>query len=418
MHEKEPLIDLKDTYFGLTISAHIAAFYNKSLPSFIKKIGKPYFFDPMTYFFATNLENIKKNGRIKKSFQKYFEYFDDRIRSIIELREFIPKDFQRENNELLLLFVKNILDFQIDIMKMETGKKDKTIASSLDRYQQILQRKTISPDTQTLGPLFLTAPYFYFQTLEDSWYDLSLQMARTAKDNKGTYELYPIICFSKELLLDDDAITKLIEDYQEFDGVILWVSNFDEKNETTLFLKQFSKMVKNFAATKKPVYNLYGEYFSLLLNKEGLNGYSRGIAVSEKRDVEASTTGGGQPERYYMPFLHIHASKTFATMFYSDHPELLCNCIVCNRIRGKLGINKVSEGKKIELFFGDFNYILDAKKHFMITHKNEINDIDNLNIEEIRTMLTKKISSSTNFKLNLYNLTNNHFLRWMQSVVT
>ncbi len=413
MNEKNILEEFNETFFGITISAHLAAYFIKSLPKFILKMNKPFFIDPMTYIIARDQNNIKKFGHIKKSVQKLYSSMDEKIQNILEYRELLPKDFLNKDENLISLVARDALKFQKDFTEAINKGEDDTTRKSLQRYNEILNRKTV--EVKELSLVFFTTPYFYFQSTSDPWYNISLMLANEMIRIEKEYPIYPIICFSKEMLLNEIQIDKLVEDYRNFKGIIIWISDFNERTEILLYLKQFTKLIEKFTANGKPLYNLYGDYFSLLLTKKGLTGYSRGIGLSEKRNVDASTGGGGSPERFYLPFLHTYASKTYAREFLSEHDKLLCNCEFCKSFK-KSKLPKLTKGKLVEGFFDELNYMTDTKKHFLIVHKTELDKVSELDLDENKQLLSKEIAETEGYRLNLYNLSNQHLKTWLQSI--
>ena len=413
MSEKVILGEYKDTFYGLTIGAHLAAYYIKSLPKYIQKLNKPFFIDSETYVMARDQNNITKNGQIKKSFQKFYSSFDEKIQTNLEFRELLPKDFQNKDENLLTLLAKNTLDFQKNLIEEINKGGDGAIRESLQRYHEILNRDTSNQNE--LKPEFYTTPYFYFQSITDPWYDISLSLANETNKIENESAIYPIICFSKELLINEKEIDTLIDDYKKFDGIVIWISDFKERLENIHYLRQFAKFIEKIAENGKPIYNLFGDYFSLLLTKKGLTGYSRGIGVSEKRNVDAIAGGGGSPERFYLPFLHTYASKTYAREFLAEHDGLMCDCDFCENFK-KTVLPRLSRRRLIERFFDEFNYMIDTKKHFLITHKKELDKISKLEINEIKQLLANEISETETYRLSLYNLSNQHLKIWLQSI--
>ena len=80
-------------YDGIVISAYFAAFYRSSSPVILRTLNKPFFFDPATYAFARDIENIRRDGRLRKSFQKLVDYYGGDFKSILAIRQLIPRDF-------------------------------------------------------------------------------------------------------------------------------------------------------------------------------------------------------------------------------------------------------------------------------------------------------------------------------------
>jgi hypothetical protein len=241
-------------------------------------------------------------------------------------------------------------------------------------------------------------------------------MAKSAKSMKDEFDLYAILCFSEELLLCKDALLKVIDDFSGFDGYIIWISDFDEKEIPSNYLTSLIDFVENLTAKGKPVYNLYGEYFSLILSKIGLSGYSRGLGFSEKKFVDACVSGGGQPKRFYSPLLHYSVSETAIMQFYSIFPKLLCNCDICKLIKSNLSISKNPSLNEIEKFFLHFDFIFDSKKHLVSSHAIEINDIVNSTLDEIIDRLNKEITFYDKNTLDLYGVRKNHLVKWLESL--
>lgn len=392
--------EMKDYYFGIVIGAHFVAFYPNWLPTFLGNIRKPFFIDPVTYVFARDIDNIKKDNNFKKSYEKLIKICGKKTESILRKRQLIPKDF--EDEELLEEFVNNIISFQKNIFRVTPSQQ------SILEYTKILGKKT-----ELAIPLFLTTPYFYFSSLDDPWYKISVKVAKQAMKLKEGYNLYAVICCSKELLLDDDFINRIVKDYDGFDGYLLWVSNFDEKNESKDYLSGLISFVKKISKLNKETYTLYGEYFSLLITKMGLAGYSRSICYGESKGVDAYVTGGRPPKRYYFDLLCIKLTETTARTFFSDNPDLLCKCKICSNILKR--IKQTHSAKKVEEFFDSIDFVKEAKQHFMVVHKNEIDFALKSSIDTLRKDLEKKYEDSLKLNVRLYGVSAKHIERWIQT---
>ena len=406
-YEQTVFNEMKEHYYGVTIGAHLILFYEKFFSTLLRKLDKPFFIDTVSYVFARDLVNIKKidkdgNVSLKKSFQKLVNYCNGNVKKILETREFIPKDFLDNNEKLIKEFSNKLMSFQKNFF---SKKPDKAI----EKYSKILG-KSIG----TLNPLFLTTPYFYFESLNDPWYRISLKIAQAANLVKGDFKLYAIICFSKELLLNDNALEIISRDYSKFDGYIFWISDFDEKSISPEYLAGLVNFIAKLHEYEKPIYNLYGEYFSLILSKIGLSGYSRGIGISEKKFVDARVTGGGMPKRYYSPFSHYSLSETVVRHFYSVYPKLLCSCDICQIKRNELSIPSNPSLTDIASFFDNLNFTFDSKKHLVQTHATEIDDISKSTLDDIINQLQGKIEFYHENNLDLYNIRQNHLENWLK----
>lgn len=412
MSEKKILMKNKERFHGLAVSAHIVAHFYDSLKKYLFSLGKPFYIDPMTYVFARDLNNIKRNGKIRMSFHKYMSAFTESTQQLLEQREFLPKDFLTSANNIKESFVDDILTFQRDFIA-GVNERDDPASKTISKYREILQKE--ETEQKEIKPQFLITPYFYFESTENPWYRISLELAEKAMEIETEYPIYPVICFTKELLLNEKETEKIITDYSKFPGINFWINNFNERKENIQYLRQLATFVENLKNNNKPMYNLYGDYYSLLLTKKGLTGYTRGVGMSEKRDVDASAKGGGNPERYYLPFLHTYASKTYAREFFSDRTDLLCTCEICREVKEFIPERR-RRTSLAEEFFNNLNYMIDGKKHFLQIHQNERQRIEESSMEEIQEQLEKQISDTQQLKLNLYNLNNNHLRIWYKAL--
>lgn len=401
--EKSLFEDMKDYYFGIVIGAHFAAFYPSWLLTFLSKVKKPFFIDPVTYIFARNLDNIKKENNFKKSYEKLMDICGKNVKTILKRRQLMPKDFLDTNSTLIQDFTKNIVSFQKDIFKATPSQQ------SILEYTKISGKKIEIPT-----PLFLTTPYFYFTSLDDPWYEISIKIAKQSIKLKGEDELYAVLCFSKELLRNEDYIEKIIKDYAGFDGYLIWISDFDEKIESEEYLNGLKIFIRKLSESKKPIFTLYGEFFSLLLSKFGLAGYSRGICYGDSKSVDAYTTGGRPPRQYYLSLLHIKLSESIARTFFSDNPNLLCKCKICSEILRN--VKSTENVKKIGEFFDNIDFIKEAKQHFMIMHAKEIDTISKNPLETLKKELEQEYEKSEKLNLNVYGISNKHIKRWGQTL--
>jgi len=402
--EKTIFEDHPTTYDGIAVGANLAAFYPDWLPTFLRAVRKPFFVDPVTYVFARSLENIKKDNEVKKSFYKLAKAYSDKLADLVEKegRQLIPKDFWTDNHwnaKFIEGLANNVVDFQMKVMQAPSQ------LSLLD-YAEILGEK-ITEEVE--GPEFLVAPYFHSTSLHDPWYQISLQVAKRAISLKGLLPLFAVLCTSRELLLDKVAIGQIVKDYSEFDGYMLWISEFDEKQEGEEYLSGLIGMVEELAKTKKPVYTLYGEYFSTMISKCGLSGYCRGICYSASKSVDATAGGARLPQRYYIELNHGKLSETVARTFFTDNPGELCKCKICTDAIE--GIHEANSAKKIAAFFDQMDFT-NTRAHFLVVHAKEREELERSQIKDIVQQLKANIETCHNLKAQFYNISDDHLHRW------
>ena len=109
----------------------------------------------------------------------------------------------------------------------------------------------------------------------------------------------------KDILLDSEKIDELCSKYKNSmaDGFLIWLDKFDEKDVSDLYLCKFIEFLRNLKTIEKPIYQIYGSYFSIILTKNILSGVCHGMEYGENRDVYP--VGGGVPvSKFYYPVLH------------------------------------------------------------------------------------------------------------------
>lgn len=337
------------------------------------------------------------------------------LNKILSRRQLIPKDFidrRGWNKSLIELIASKTISFQRELLELRTPSQQ-----SILKYARILEEESaLKKEEEINKPMFLVAPYFYFISTNDPWYNISIEISKAAIKLKNDDLLYATICTSKDTLLNRDDFEKIIDDYKDFDGYLVWFSNFRDDSDGKEYLSGLKEFIIKLSEMKKPIYLLYGGYFSLLLSKLSryLQGYSRNICYGESRDVDAEMpTGGGAPRRYYMTLAHVKLPEMVARTFFSDHPKLLCNCRICSSITKE--IKKVIHGEigaeQIGVFFDMFDFIY-AKRHFVTTHAEEIEEISMTPLDTIIKKLKKSYEETQNLKTGLYGIPSSQLERW------
>lgn len=418
--EKSAFRKHADIYYGVTVSAHMAVYYSTSIKEFLRALNKPFFVDPMTYVFARDPENIKIQGNMRKSYLKLSQCYGKTIQSFAGKKPLDPLLFRKDqswNTQLIHEIVSAVLSCQKELLKPSHV--------SILKYAKILGEEV--PE-EIEAPEFLVAPYFYAPSYDDPWYAISLECAKHAMTLKGKLSLYPVLCLSKEILLDSTSVKRIVDDYADFDGLIFWISSStNEENEDPHYLAGLKNFVKALAQLKKPLYSLYGGYFTGLLSKYGLTGYSAGICYGENRQVDARTTGGGQPRRFYIPFSHTKVLDTDARVFFSDttrsNYKLLCGCGVCSNVKDEIVDRTLAKQPAIDPvrfvdeFFSSISMV-DLRRHFMICRHDELEQISKESPSDSRNRLMKEYQNcEKTLRLSKYpNLSYQHLEKWIATL--
>ncbi len=369
--EKTLLTKNPGLYQGVVIAAHYLTYFQTSTENFLATVGKPFFVDPMTYVFARPMSLLmKETGSMKATFERLSRVHGRKLARIVSGgRSLAPNDFMRNGNwnrELMTEISASVIRFQTRLLALQ---KLTTLERLLGLADQPIAR-------QTPHLLCLIPPYFYAESLADDWYGISLELAATANELKENQSLYPVVCISKTVLLSQDLM-KIADDYKEYDGVMLWVSGFEDDREGPDYLGGLAELVKAFRDRNKPVYSMYGGYFHMLLSKLGLTGFCSSICYGESKDVDRRATGGGFPLRYYLPHLKTKVSEIDSRAYYSTYADHLCRCRVCSSIAERIrseGITKAEVSRLIDRFFQILDMEL-AKQHFMECRFIELSDL-------------------------------------------
>lgn len=402
--ERDLFRNHRDLYYGVVVPASLASFYQSFVPAFLKDLGKPFIVDPMTYVFARDLNNLKREDEIKKSFKKLISYYSKPLSDILANRQLIPKDFLENGkwkDATLLSLVKKTLAFQRELLSPKTAMQ-----LSLIEYAKMLGG---APKKEVTQPIFLVAPYFYFESTSDAWYKITLKMADTANNLKDDLPLYVVICASKEVLLDNDQLEDIAKDFAKFDGYMLWLSTLDEERDSEQYLGGLVSFIKKLGDNKKPALMLYGGDFCMLLGKvsKGFAGFSRGICYGESKDADAETPkGGGAPKRYYYSLVGAKLPESISRNFFSDNPDELCRCRICRGVK-----DKVKTATDVANFF-DRSDVMSLRKHFLVTHSDKLEITLASSKADSLKQLDISSQKATQLKSKFYGIPTDHLARW------
>ena len=366
--EKVHLEKSLSAYDYLSINGNSAAYVSSAIAKFIvekffTKPEKGFFIDPITYAFQSEIKLLQSKSKvtgditIKKSVKKLIERYGFPANKVETGVPISVDDFNDES--VKEHFCNNILDFQYNLVYDHI--KDNDLQKYLD-YAVPFGANQL----QQFRPKFLIAPYFYLNSNDNSfkkWLELNVSFAKIAirktKEQYDSKELFIQIVVDKNLLHDSDLIDEIINAYNniECDGFTIWVDDLNEHEATEQELTGFIKLLNGLK--HKPIFNMYGGYFSVLLTHQDLkllSGVSHGLEYGESRKVYP--VGGGIPvSKYY--FLPLHQRMDFTKAFYLlEHNDILdtykenwgstdkyysniCKCIKCKEILQKEMINFV-----------------------------------------------------------------------------
>ncbi len=313
--EKKYFKDFKNNYDAIIINANMIAHTVNSMSTFLGcELSKPFIIDPQTYAFQSythllqqTTKNIKdsSDAKLKKSFQSLIDKYGIFLKDVIvnQKRSIKSSDFiGDENSHNLENLCKNVLDYQQNTITAET-----TANSEYSEYIQYELENCNGDNSLILKPEFLIAPYFYMtRNTYKSWLDINIASINKSKQIvQSETKVYAQIVMDKDILLDSEKIDELCSKYKNSmaDGFLIWLDKFDEKDVSDLYLCKFIEFLRNLKTIEKPIYQIYGSYFSIILTKNILSGVCHGMEYGENRDVYP--VGGGVPvSKFYYPVLH------------------------------------------------------------------------------------------------------------------
>jgi hypothetical protein len=369
--EKTHLEKALSTYDYLSINGNSAAYVSRAISKFVveKFFGsknKGFIIDPITYAFQQNihlLKNKSKSGEttLKKSIKKLIDNYQSPANKIEDDVPIQPSDFTN-NRTLLKEFCHRVLNFQYSIISDYINDND------LKKYLQYATDNNLELLPQ-FHPKLLIAPYFYLNPKDADfkyWLKLNIdflnESLNQSRQHFANLDVYGQIVVSKEVLLDQHIMQEIISAYMQSNcaGFTFWVDNFNEHEENLDMINGFIFFLHGLRG--RPVYNMYGGFFSILLTHRSiqlLSGVSHGMEYGESREVYP--VGGGIPvSKYY--FMPLHQRKDFTKAFYLlEHNKILdttinnwgdcekyyaeiCDCVQCRTILE----NKMSNFVKFE----------------------------------------------------------------------
>ena len=349
--EKKYFKDFKNNYDAIIINANMIAHTVNSMSTFLGcELSKPFIIDPQTYAFQSYTHLLQQsknkkelsNAKLKKSFQALIDKYGDFLKDIIvnQKRSIKSSDFIGDENAFNLEdLCKNVLAYQQNTIVSET-----TTNSEYSEYIQYEIENCNENNLLSLKPEFLIAPYFYMtRNTYRNWIDINIESINKSKEIiNSESKIYAQIVMDKDILLDSEKINELCSKYinSVADGFLIWLDKFDEKDVSDLYLDKFIEFLKELKKTEKPIYQIYGSYFSIILSKDILSGVCHGMEYGENRDVYP--VGGGIPvSKFYYPALHKRllyrdALDVLLRMDYLKDKDTyfgsVCNCRNCQEI--------------------------------------------------------------------------------------
>lgn len=405
--DRETIRSLSGSISGMIIPAHILCYSTNATIAAISYIQKrEYYIDPMTYLYADSnirdyvvLDEKTKKNRFKPSIAKLTESYG--LTTFFEGRGFsqlAPSDFT--DDFILELCKKNI--------ELQTNKVDTEKVGAYQKYAELLKRvgeNHIVEEIQALHtPAAIIPPYFFIKKKDSKWIEINKKLAEKTKENTSL-PVMPII-LTEAGILDKD----LLETFKDFKNLFLWADDFEQKQTITqpqeAEFKNLASFIRNAESKGFKIINMRGTYFSILLGKLGLRGFSNGVFYGESKARKAAI-GGIPPVRYYIRKLHEFFGIAEAIRLLKQYPELLdkecANCL--NLIQGNVD--------NILLF--DSHPQL-AQAHFIYAREEEIKGVEKEGLETLVKELTDAYSKYKNLPTSITTKNTEYLRVWKDAL--
>ncbi len=362
--DKEIIRDLADKINGLVIPAHILAYQAAPTSVFVASFkNMPYIIDPMTFLLQHSREDlVNDSDELRKSIDKMCNEYHPSLSDLLSNLS--------AGSRLNLGSIPNQQELCENIYKTQIGSvADKSVTKKAEKYI-----KRYGRGMATL-PRLVVSPYFYFNSTDDPWYGLSLELSRTMKNvcdaNSESLEVGVILFLSADKI-NDGMIQQISSDYASFKHILVWFDDFNESGVSSNSIINARKLIKRLADFSC-VEVLYGGYLLMTSAYEGLSAISHGILYSLNKSFAITPGVGGVPERYYIPKFKAFRSLSQTDLILHRHTELICDCEICQ---------DVMQGNpdRIVLFADEPERL---RQHFITVRRNEADCIGNTDRDNI-----------------------------------
>ena len=342
-------IDFKD--YDIIVSGNVLEGLTKRITVMLRKLNRPYVIDPHTYVFGDDVEHIDQ----KRWFNKLVEHYGlDTIIDDPDDFELLPDlliDGNKQSTVNLRKMVKNVMNYQRT-----------RIQETYDNIREIEEFDNEKNTTSNLKPKWIIPPYFFMRVGCKDWRSVNIASIKLAVENKDPGEkIFAVIMLDKEILSCEEDVDEMVKKYSidGVDGYMVWCADLDENTALQRELVRFRKFIEKLATTHKPIHNMYGGLFSLLLENKGLTGTSHSICYGEHK-IPFSRGGGGPTIRFYQPYLHSKIPLARKGEIEQALELERCDCKYC------VALTNDTDGLELEL----------TGKHFLVKRIHEIETIN------------------------------------------
>ena len=366
-------------YDGLIIPLSVACVFRQGTGGFVLTLQKEYAIDPRSPILQADFERQS----IRRAHLEIAEVHGPAVSQIFVSRPLRPADVSPVAADIAA----RVLSFQKEFAQQSAEK--------VDKYAALLDEDVESAHG---GPHFLIPPYFRSSGQNDPWYAVSLGLARASVREKQDYRLAPVLHITPGF--PEGEFQQLAKDYTNrgFDGLIIFLNNLQEYVAPATTLRKYANLVALLQGLGKPLFGLFGGYFTLLLRKVGLGCFSNAVGYGEYRD-SGYHEGGQAVKRYYIPKLHRYFTNTDAQELLNivGGGLLRCTCAVCRRRR------PLTDFTSQELL-----------DHFLNTRLTEIQQADGSDLSDLLDELEHTGRAVENYRMPFD--PSSHLRRWVEAL--
>lgn len=340
-----------DAFHGVVAPGTVIGYFPDATASFILTSRRPYFIDLKTPLFQDELKEPRPS-HISLAHQ-----LSARLGEQVENLASLAPEFYTD--DVLEELVQGSISFQ-----REYAHRGQRLGAKLDRYARLraeARGENVPEDAAEglLSPELVLAPYFCanrghgqrWLTITEKIWQLLLAMPNSA-------QLSPVVAVDSTDPHELGAMLGRLPAGLSA-TVPYWLTGFDERLESADSLHELWNVIEQWADTYQLI-NLYGSYYSIILQKAGLHGFSNGIGFSESRKWPELASSGAAPARYYVPRLHAFLPPAEAQLLLDAEPWFACPCPVCGQA--------TNEGRPAVVAMS-FHEI---KLHFVLARKLEL----------------------------------------------
>lgn len=271
---------------------------------------------------------------LRNSVRRLSDSLGGYIAEAIGKRQLTPAEFLADP-ELISRMADSVRRFDLDLLRGQIPLFD----PYYEKYRILLDAPSpqLKPKEASLNAIFVP-PYFLIRSSNDPWCEVSVEFARHMTECRDKdVRVFATLFVSPRVLESSEEVKKISDQFNSLhvDGYLIWVNGFREEEADERKLRGLVKLVELLLRTNRPVYKLYGSYFSALLCAKGMQGFSCGMGYAMAKNIYSYGKGGkkNQPTYFVGPLgrtLPLEQAQYLLQRF----PGLRCDCEACRHVIG------------------------------------------------------------------------------------